>query len=274
MRELQQQIIARLGVKPEIDPGAEVQSRVDFLVNYVKHTGAKRLVLGISGGVDSTVAGRLCQLAVERVRAETPGAEVVFTAMRLPYHVQFDEDDAQAAVKFIAPDQAVTLPIGEATDALAEDFAYGVGEKISDYNKGNVKARMRMISQYAVAGIDGGLVVGSDHAAEAITGFFTKFGDGGADVMPLAGLTKSQVRQLGQYLGADERLWAKVPTADLLSDNPGRTDEDELGISYADIDAYLVGDSIDPAVAEKLEEIYLRSEHKRRTPVTPHDNWW
>src|SRR5699024_9885417 len=149
-----------------------------------------------------------------------------------------------------------------------------LGEEPSDYNLGNVKARMRMVAQYAIAGQYNALVVGSDQAAEALTGFYTKFGDGGADIMPLSGLTKTQVRDMGSRLGADDRLVEKVPTADLLTDNPGRTDEDELGVSYGDIDAYLEGKDIDDDAKANLESAYLRSEHKRRTPVTPFDTWW
>ena len=156
------------------------------------------------------------------------------------------------------------------------DTAYtdATSEQMSDFNKGNVKARARMIAQYAVAGGPGYLVVGTDHAAESITGFFTKFGDGGADLLPLYGLNKRQNQLLLRVLGASERLWAKPPTADLLDGVPGRTDEDELGLTYPQIDDYLEGKEIDEAAAAKLEQIYLRSRHKRTTPVTIFDSWW
>src|SRR5690606_34047939 len=111
-----------------------------------------------------------------------------------------------------------------------------LAEPLRDFTKGNVKARARMIAQYAIAGQHGHLVVGTDHAAEAVTGFFTKFGDGGADVLPLSGLTKRQGKQLLEALGAPERLYLKLPTADLLDERPGQTDETDLGISYAQID--------------------------------------
>src|SRR5699024_3033336 len=156
----------------------------------------------------------------------------------------------------------ITRQIGSATDALSDAFKDALGEHTSDYNLGNVKARMRMVAQYAVAGHHNALVVGSDQAAESLTGFFTKFGDGSADIMPLSGLTKTQVRDMGTRLGAESRLVDKVPTADLLTDNPGRTDEDELGISYGDIDTFLEGKSIDDDAAAKLESTYERSKHK------------
>ncbi len=131
-----------------------------------------------------------------------------------------------------------------------------------------------MAAQFAVAGDRGLLVIGTDHAAESITGFFTKFGDGAADILPLAGLNRRQNRHLVQHLGAPEQLWAKVPTADLLDDNVGRTDEDELGLRYDDIDDYLEGREVPVEVAEKIETIWWRTRHKRTTPVTPADSWW
>ena len=271
---MQRDIIDTLGAEADIDVDSEIVRRVNFMVDYLHHTGAKGLVLGISGGVDSTVAGRLSQMAVEQYRRVNPEWEGRFIGVQLPYHVQADADDAEAAIEFIEPDQAVKLQIGSATDALGEAFKDAMGVEATDYNLGNAKARMRMAAQYLIAGQHNALVVGSDQAAEALTGFFTKFGDGGADIMPLSGLTKTQVRDMGTRLGASSRLIEKVPTADLLTDKPGQTDEEELGISYGDIDAFLEGKDIGEDATAKLETTYKRSEHKRRTPVTPFDTWW
>lgn len=272
MHPLQTEIIRALGVKPTIDPRQEIEQRVAFLAEYLRATGASGLVLGISGGQDSTLAGRLCQLAVERVRAE--GGSATFTAVRLPYRVQRDESDAQDALDFIAPDRRVTFDIAASVDALAAEYAEATGETLRDFTKGNVKARMRMIAQYALAGQDGALVVGSDHAAEAVTGFFTKFGDGAADLVPLTGLTKNQGRSLLVALDCPPHLYEKVPTADLLDEAPGQSDETDLGLGYDDIDAYLEGRTIDSATAERLEQTYQRSRHKRHLPAAPQDSWW
>ncbi|MCU1420659.1 MAG: synthetase [Microbacteriaceae bacterium] len=272
MREIQQRIIADLGVRPTIDPAREVERRVGFLVDYLKVTGAAGLVLGISGGQDSSLAGRLCQLAVERIAAS--GGTAGFIAVRLPYAVQADEDDAQLALTFIRPQRSVTFDIKRAVDGFADEYLDAAGEPILDFTKGNVKARSRMIAQYALAGQHGMLVVGTDHAAEAVTGFFTKFGDGGADILPLSGLTKRQGRSLLEHLGAPERLYLKAPTADLLDGNPGQTDEANLGLSYTDIDDYLEGKRVADAVAEALEARYVATMHKRVAPVTPLDDWW
>lgn len=271
---MQRDILHALGTQVDVDIDSEIIRRVNFMVDYLHHTRAGGLVLGISGGVDSTVAGRLAQLAVAQYRRVNPDWSGKFVGVMLPYHVQGDAVDAKAAIEFIEPDQAVELQIGSATDALGDAFETAMGARTTDYNLGNVKARMRMVAQYMIAGDINALVVGSDHAAESITGFYTKFGDGGADIMPLSGLTKTQVRQMGRKLGAKAALVDKIPTADLLTETPGRTDEDELGISYEDIDAYLSGETIDDAAREKLEGIYQRSEHKRRMPVRPSDTWW
>lgn len=272
MRDLQARIIEELHVDAVVDPADQVRRRIDFLKEYLAASGAKGLVLGISGGQDSSLAGRLCQLAVEELAAE--GRPARFVAVRLPYGVQRDEDDARLALDFIRPAEVVDFDIAGGVDGLAAEYADAAGAPISDFGKGNVKARMRMVAQYALAGEAGLLVVGTDHAAEAVTGFFTKYGDGGADLLPLSGLTKRQGRALLQHLGAPERLYQKVPTADLLDHDPGQSDEANLGLSYADIDAFLEGHEIDPAVAEKIEARFVQTSHKRAEPVSMFDGWW
>jgi len=272
MRREQAQIISDLAVKAVIDAEQEIEARIGFLCDYLRKTGASGLVLGISGGQDSSLAGRLCQLAVERLASE--GEAVEFIAVRLPHGVQADEDDAQTALGFIKPGRVITFDIKGAVDGLAAEFGEATGERLSDFVKGNAKARTRMVAQYAIAGQEGMLVVGTDHAAEAVTGFFTKFGDGGADVLPLSGLTKRQGRALLEHLGAPERLYLKLPTADLLDENPGQTDEANLGLSYTSIDDFLEGKDVADDVAETLISRYAATEHKRQLPVTPTDSWW
>ncbi|MEO8263672.1 MAG: ammonia-dependent NAD(+) synthetase [Pseudolysinimonas sp.] len=272
MNPMQARIIYDLNVQPTIVPADQVRMRIDFLKSYLTTTGAKGLVLGISGGQDSSLAGRLCQLAVEELRAD--GKNVQFTAVRLPYNVQADEADAQLALSFINPDDSVTFNIKRGVDGFEAEYGDALGAEMSDFTKGNVKARSRMIAQYAIAGQSSLLVVGTDHAAEAVTGFFTKFGDGGADILPLTGLSKRQGRALLEYLKAPERLYLKAPTADLLDDTPGQTDEANLGLSYAQIDDYLEGKEVDAAVADAIQLRYISTQHKRTVPVTPFDDWW
>jgi NAD+ synthase len=272
MREDQSLIIRDLAVAATIDPAGEIERRVAFLCDYLRASGAAGFVLGISGGQDSSLAGRLCQLAVERL-AEA-GVDAQFVAVRLPYAVQADEVDAQLALEFIRPTRLVTFDIKRGVDGVAAEYADATGRPITDFTKGNTKARLRMVAQYAIAGDSRLLVVGTDHAAEAVTGFFTKFGDGGADVLPLSGLTKSQGRALLEQLDAPSRLYLKPPTADLLDDNPGQTDENNLGLSYADIDAFLEGEDVGDVVADAIVARYRSTRHKRHLPVSPADTWW
>lgn len=272
VRAVQREIVAEMGVSPHIDPLEEAERRTRFLCDYLAATGADGFVLGISGGLDSTLAGRLAQRAAERRRDE--GGSARFVAARLPHRVQHDEDDAQAALEFIAPDEVVTYDVGPAVEAFEEQYREATGSALSDFTKGNTKARLRMVAQYALAGEQNLLVIGTDHGAEAVTGFFTKFGDGAADVLPLAGLDKGQNREILKALDAPERLWAKEPTADLLDDQPGRSDEDELGVGYDQIDAYLEGREVPDDVARTIETAWRRTRHKRALPVTPDDTWW
>ena len=272
MRESQAKIIEEMGVKPTIDPAAEVRARVGFLKDYVRSTGTRGFVLGISGGLDSSLAGKLAQLAVDELRSE--GVDADFIAMRLPYNVQKDEEHAQAALAFIQPRTSKVFNVAPAVDGIQQEYADATGERISDYTKGNTKARARMVAQYAIAGQHNLLVVGTDHGAESVTGFFTKFGDGGADILPLFGLNKRQNRALLQELGAPAALYNKIPTADLLDDLPGQADEHELGLAYEQIDDYLEGREVDADAAKAIEHRYYITRHKRTVPVTIFDAWW
>jgi len=269
-RALQRRIIAELEVVRDFDAARETERRIRFLAEYLTHTRTKGLVLGISGGVDSTVGGLLCQLACERVRAA--GGDARFVAMRLPYGVQADEHHAQQALDVIRPDEVYTVDIGPATDGMwNEVLAAGlpVSDAKDDFVKGNVKARQRMIAQYTVAGARHMLVVGTDQAAEAGVGFYTKFGDGAADVTPLFGLPKRRVREIARHLGVPDELVDKVPTADLEDDKPLIPDEVALGVRYDAVDDYLEGRDIDPAAEATILGWYHRTAHKRALPVTP-----
>lgn len=271
---LQEEIIRQLSVKASIDPQEEIRKTVDFLKAYLrKHSFLKTYVLGISGGQDSTLAGKLAQMAIAELREETSDQAYQFIAVRLPYGVQADEADAQKALAFIAPDQTLTINIKAAVDGQVEALQ-AAGVEISDFNKGNIKARQRMISQYAIAGQMAGAVIGTDHAAENITGFFTKFGDGGADILPLFRLNKRQGKALLKVLGADAALYEKVPTADLEDQKPGLADEVALGVTYQDIDDYLEGKLISKVAQATIEKWWHKGQHKRHLPITIFDDFW
>ncbi|NJD85765.1 ammonia-dependent NAD(+) synthetase [Candidatus Erwinia dacicola] len=271
---LQQDIIAALGVKPTIDAQAEIRTSVEFLKSYLKtYPFLKSLVLGISGGQDSTLTGKLCQIAINELRAETGDSSYYFIAVRLPHGVQLDEQDCQDAIAFIQPDRVLTVNIKAAVQA-SEQALHDAGMTLSDFIRGNDKARERMKTQYNIASMTSGVVVGTDHAAEAVTGFFTKYGDGGTDINPIFRLHKGQGKQLLKALGCPEHLYLKHPTADLEDDRPGLQDEVELGVTYEMIDRYLEGQTIDPAAAKTVENWYLKTEHKRRPPITVFDDFW
>ncbi len=272
MREMQKEIIQELGVQPTIDVKEEVTKRVGFLKEYLKKSGTTGFVLGISGGQDSSLAGRFAQMAVEELREE--GTDASFIAVRLPYGEQKDEDDAQAALKFIKPDQTVTINIKPAVDASVSSYLEATGNDLTDFTKGNNKARERMIAQYNIAGDEKKLVIGTDHAAEAVTGFYTKHGDGACDITPLFGLNKRQGRAILEDIGMPDHLVEKVPTADLEDDRPALPDEEALGVSYKHIDDYLEGQEVPEEAARTIENHFSKTKHKRNMAATIFDNWW
>lgn len=271
---LQEKIIQALGVQPTINPEEEVRKSVEFLKDYMKkHPFLKTYVLGISGGQDSSLAGRLAQLAMEELRVELSDDAYQFIAVRLPYGNQADEEDANRALKFIQADRVYTVNIKAPVDGQVAALEEA-GVTVSDFNKGNMKARQRMITQYAIAGENKGAVIGTDHAAENITGFFTKFGDGGADILPIFRLNKRQGKQLLAYLGAEPAIYEKVPTADLEDDKPLIADEVALGVTYDEIDDYLEGKSVSEKARTTIENWWHKTEHKRHLPITIFDDFW
>lgn len=271
MRPLQKEIIEFEHVKPEIDPEVEIRRSIDFLKAYIKqHSFLKTLVLGISGGQDSTLAGKLSEMAMTELREETADNEYQFIAVRLPYGEQADESDCMQAIEWMNADKVVRVNIKDSVDAMVKAIEDN-GLNISDFNKGNIKARTRMIAQYGIAGDNKGVVVGTDHAAENITGFYTKYGDGAADITPLFRLDKRQGKSMLAKLNAPKNLYEKTPTADLEEDRPSLPDEKALGVSYNDIDDYLEGKDISSSSAEIIENWYKKTEHKRRLPYTVFD---
>ncbi|MGB1261536.1 MAG: ammonia-dependent NAD(+) synthetase [Cognaticolwellia sp.] len=268
-----QAIIDEMKVLPDINVAFEIERRIEFIKKQLVQSGLKSLVLGISGGVDSSTCGRLAQLAIDALNSESEAshAEYKFIAVRLPFNIQADEDDAQLALEFIKPSHNVTTNIFSGVEGIHDetitalqnaDLLSATAGQI-DFSKGNVKARARMMAQYHIAGILGGLVLGTDHSAENITGFFTKWGDGACDLAPLFGLSKRQVKQLATALGAPAQLVDKAPTADLEELAPSKKDEDALGMSYQQLDDFLEGKNTDKLVEKKIIAIYLKTQHKR-----------
>lgn len=273
MANLQQQIIEALNVKPVIDVDEEIRKRVAFLKEHVLKANSLGLLVAVSGGLDSAVAVALCKIATDELteehgresgRGSESKREYETLALLQPYGEQEDIEDSYAVVKAFSLQAALTN-IEEAVDeiALEVEFAMkslGQHRHVSIPGKGNIMARTRMVMQYALAFERSLLVCGTDHASEAVAGFFTKYGDGAVDLHPLGSLTKRQVSALAEKLGVPRSIIDKVPTAGLWA---GQNDEEELGVSYDDNCDYLEGKAIDPKAQAKLEQHYVRSEHKR-----------
>lgn len=273
----QKSIVAAMKVLPEIDVDFEIKRRIDFIKTTLKASGLRHLILGISGGIDSSTCGRLAQLAIDELNNE--GGNYRFIAVRLPYATQADEADAQISLQFIKPGASVNVNVQPGTDAIHQSTMEALqqqglldqSEPALDFAKGNVKARMRMIAQYEIGGILGGLIIGTDHSAENLTGFYTKYGDGACDLVPLFGLNKRQIRRLAKHLGVPNQLISKVPTADLETLNPGKTDEQALGLTYDQIDDFLEGRTIDARAERRIINIFESTQHKRLPIATIYD---
>jgi NAD+ synthase len=275
MSNRQAEIAAALEVVPpfadETALVAEIERRKAFIKQCLRNSGLKVLVLGISGGVDSLTAGRLAQLSVEELRAETGDSAYRFIAVRLPHNAQHDEHDAQDSLKFIRADEEDTVNIASSVLGLGEQVTHlqKLTDARRDFVVGNIKARIRMVAQFAIANANNGLVIGTDHAAEAVMGFFTKFGDGACDLAPLSGLVKHQVRAIARHLGAPQHLVMKTPTADLEELRPGKPDEEAHGVSYAEIDAFLHGETVSEAAYATIVRTFDATRHKRELPLVP-----
>ncbi|MDP4469512.1 ammonia-dependent NAD(+) synthetase [Staphylococcus hyicus] len=267
MSRMQSIIVNEMKVQPDIDVAQTIEDIKQFIKQYVtSHPFINTLVLGISGGQDSTLVGKLTQLAVNELN-ENSTKTYQFIAVKLPYGLQRDADEVEDALAFIQPDKIITVNIKEAVDQSVASLK-DAGITLTDFQKGNEKARERMKVQYSIASNTGGIVVGTDHSAENVTGFFTKYGDGAADIAPIFGLNKRQGRQLLQYLEAPQHLYEKTPTADLEDDKPQLPDEEALGVTYLDIDDYLEGKPVSHAAAERIEKLYIQNVHKRELAYT------
>lgn len=272
-KSVKNEILSILGVQKmeTFNPEKEIRNRINYLKENLIKTGMKGYVLGISGGVDSTTVGRLCQLAVEELRSE--GYQAKFIAVRLPAGIQKDEADAQEAIKFINPDELKTINVGEAATNLSNQGVSQIKDReLSefeiDFAKGNIKARLRMVAQYQLAGLNHCLVVGTDHNSEACMGFYTKFGDGACDLIVLNGLNKRQVRLLSKTLGSPQFLYEKAPTADLEELNEGKLDDEGFGFPYYKLDDFLEGLHVDEETEGKIINQYYKTQHKRDLPVS------
>lgn len=270
------EILKIAGVSPTeyFNVNIAIRKRIDHLKLRLRETNLKGYVLGISGGVDSTTTGKLCQIACSELRTE--GYYCQFIAMRLPAGIQFDEKDAQDALNFINPDKIITINVGESAKLLSDQgvnkFLQLEGHSLTpqqeDFNLGNIKCRLRMVAQYQIASMYNLLVIGTDHNAENITGFFSKFGDGAVDQVILygennQGVNKRQIRLMAKELGAPKFLYEKKPMAGLEALNPQKIDDEGFGFSYELLDDFLEGKKINIDTEEKIINLYVLTQHKR-----------
>jgi NAD+ synthase len=228
-----------------------------WIGEQVKAADAKGVVVGMSGGLDSSVIAVLCKRALPQntlgVLLPCYSSEIDLSHARLVAQ-EFDIATTTVTLDSIFDAVKKALP-SEGFDAETEKLA-----------QANLKPRLRMLTLYYLANRLGYLVVGSGNRSELEVGYFTKYGDGGVDILPLGNLLKSQVRELASYLGIPEQIISKPPSAGLW---PGQTDEAELGISYEELDRYLMSGKASEEVKQKIEALSRSAAHKRCPPPSP-----
>jgi NAD+ synthase len=248
-------------IVPQLRPGTE-QVIEKFLAEKLRKIGAKGFVLGVSGGIDSAVSLRLCVRAVGKGKV---------LALLMPEKDSPKEDLRDS--KDLCKSEGVRYEIVDISKTI-KTFQDAVHGKIDRKSLANIKARCRMTVMYHYANSGSRLVVGTSNKSELLIGYFTKFGDGGADLEPIGDLYKTEVRQLAKDIGVSEKIVRKVPTAGLWK---GQTDEGEIGIKYEKLDAILLGIELgldEKQIAERAEtttrevqrisKIVRLSSHKRK----------
>ncbi|MBN9655704.1 NAD(+) synthase [Halobacillus sp. GSS1] len=243
-----------------------MEERIEHLTNWLRtkteEAGADGLLVGISGGIDSAVVSFL----IKRAFPENSLGVI----LPIKQGVE-DQTDALAVVEGADLDY-VGIELTYAYQTTYDTVKKQLDEK-GDWNddksqlgSANLQARLRMSTLYAVGNNYNYLVVGTDNAAEDYTGYFTKYGDGGVDLVPLINLRKEEVKEMAMALNVPDSIVHKKPSAELWE---GQTDEEELGMSYDTIDAYLRGEKIDPEDEKNLKELHKKTEHKRQIPAGP-----
>lgn len=240
-----------------------MEKYADYLVEWIEQQRTElyqmdAYVLGVSGGVDSAVCAHLL--------AKT-GKPVYCYMLPTDVNHPADLNDANAVLKS-AKLQGDIISIQPMYDTVMQSIQAHLNPEPERINvlRGNLMARLRMVTLFTLAQSHRAIVVGTDNAAELYTGYFTKFGDGAADIFPLSQLRKEQVYELGRILGVPESILQKAPSAGLWQ---GQTDEDEMGVTYAELDAFLRGESVSEQAKERIDFWHNRSKHKRILPPIP-----
>jgi NAD+ synthase len=228
------------------------------LVSWIRDktlaAGGKGVVLGLSGGLDSSVVAVLCQRAFPQ--------NTLAVLMPCYNNKENIEHARLVAEKFSLPTKTVVLDsVFDALLKLLPNDKIDAGA--SRLAQGNLKARLRMLTLYYFANRLKYLVVGAANRDELAVGYFTKYGDGGVDIQPLGSLLKGELKELARFLGVPEAIINKPPSADLWQ---GQTDEAELGLSYEELDLYLASGEVSAALKKRIESMTRASEHKRQPP--------
>ena len=233
------------------------QKLVAWIREQVAGAGCEGVVFGLSGGLDSSVVAVLCQRAF-------PDNSL---AVLMPCHsTKTDLDDAQLVARELAI-STISVSLDEAFDSILKALPDGEYDPASKrLAEANLKPRLRMSTLYYFANRLRYLVVGTGNRSEIAVGYCTKYGDSGADILPLGNLLKSQVRELASHLGIPDRIIEKTPSAGLWE---GQTDEGEMGLSYEELDRYLASGQATEAVRRKVEALARATAHKRATPPIP-----
>lgn len=219
-----------------------------FLQDYLNESHCESYVLGLSGGVDSSLVAAIARKAV--------GKDKLFC---YALDVESNKNDIDDAKK-VAKQLDLNLEIINLTDTYHSYLKNLSKKELTRLTKSNLKVRMRMVALFAFAQEHHALVLGTDNADERYVGYFTKYGDGAVDLLPIVHLTKSEVRQASKFYGLDDKLVNRIPSAGLFE---GQTDESEMGISYIDLDNYLLGKVVNSDVKKRIEHLHKISEHKR-----------
>ena len=237
-----------------MDSARLAESLTSWVRERVTAGGCKGVVVGLSGGLDSSVVAVLCQRAF-------PGGTL---GVIMPCHShKEDEEHARAAAgRFSIPTKVVELD--GVFDTLLKALPAGKGDPGANrLAEANLKVRLRMLTLYYFANQLGYMVVGASNRSELSVGYFTKYGDGGVDILPLGSLVKGQVKELAHFLGIPLEIIEKPPSAGLWE---GQTDEAELGLSYEELDRYLVSGEADKELRSRIEAMMAAASHKRQPP--------
>jgi NAD+ synthase len=251
----------------------EIENKlVEWIRNKVKTAGLKGAVVGLSGGIDSSVTSLLCQKAFPKDTLglimpcqSSPEDRVDAIKHAEKFGINYQEIDLSLTYQQLLKTAAASDPKLN-LEKVIERENLSAADESTKLALANLKPRLRMTMLYFYANLNNYLVVGTDNRSELKLGYFTKYGDGGIDIAPLGNLVKLEVRGLAREMGIDQKIIIKAPSAGLWD---GQSDEDELGLSYRELDYYLVNGEAEPETAARIERISAANQHKLELPAIP-----